>query len=533
MHISHQQFVELLAETSGIEPEKVEQQLTQLVTEIRQSLEENEAYEIEGFGIFSSIGPHVMFIPSKELETEINYKYVGMEPIKLDEPIAQNEREETDPFEEVIETSDQNTSRNPFVGLIDDSLADLEPEPPTDSEPPADSETPPDAEQPSQPAPDEWGVEAHKEEKSADRLFASLMGEEYQDSSETDDQIEAPSNLEEKTESSFLDDLMGEAEESQQNLSTTSPESIPIEDEKESEETQETTSEPEEERTLLDSGPALESPDDFDDPFLDLEKQEDDNEIDDDFLKNALENDEEEILPVITNISSTGGAKDQPEKDTPKKEETSPKKGKKKKAKPTEASQPASAWLYILLIIVILGGGGTAAWYLGYLNLNTPFSNSSSKETTSPSVASSTPVQPTPTPSSPESITNPELQTEHPEETEQEQSAETEIQEPTTISSSTENNPEKYGLTGDLSSEGNDGYTIVLYSLSNRSNAIREQQKLANDGYRAMVVPYQSERFGQLWRVSVGQFASLYDAAVAAEEILDILPENYFIKKIN
>lgn len=95
MHIDHQQLLDLLAEASGLDAETTEKQLNELIADIKQSLSDDEAYEIEGFGIFSSLGNRIMFIPSKELETEINFKYVGMEPIELDEPAPSFD----DPFE--------------------------------------------------------------------------------------------------------------------------------------------------------------------------------------------------------------------------------------------------------------------------------------------------------------------------------------------------------------------------------------------------------------------------------------------------
>ena len=83
MLIDNEKLVGLLMENSGLEQEKVEKQLAELVSDIKKALEENEAYEVEGFGIFSKLGNNIHFIPSEDLETEINYKYVGMEPIEL------------------------------------------------------------------------------------------------------------------------------------------------------------------------------------------------------------------------------------------------------------------------------------------------------------------------------------------------------------------------------------------------------------------------------------------------------------------
>ena len=69
MYIEHKQFLKLVSEACNMDLENTEKQLLQLVDEINQSLIDGEAYEIEGFGIFSSIVNKLMFIPSNELET--------------------------------------------------------------------------------------------------------------------------------------------------------------------------------------------------------------------------------------------------------------------------------------------------------------------------------------------------------------------------------------------------------------------------------------------------------------------------------
>src|SRR5690554_3432931 len=96
MHIDHAKLVELISEASGIEPENVEKQLSELIQEIQNALKEGDAYEVEGFGIFSGLGNNIIFIPSDELSTEINYKYVGMEPIELDTPAPEPDKTEAE-----------------------------------------------------------------------------------------------------------------------------------------------------------------------------------------------------------------------------------------------------------------------------------------------------------------------------------------------------------------------------------------------------------------------------------------------------
>lgn len=571
MHIDHKQFLELITEAGGINAEKAEKQLLELIADIKQSLEEGGAYEIEGFGIFSSLGNRIMFIPSKELETEINFKYVGMEPIELDEPSPAFD----DPFDE-LDQEDETTSKSPsidqrFAGLIDDL-----------SEPGEEAEE--------TPGPDEWGVEAHKEDESADRLFASLMGEDYEapvkeeegiDASESDDFDEFGDIFAELEETDDSADLGEEVASFMEQESEESPESSvddeleelfteePVDDleddifgdeseeeteaseltDTQEEDTDEVTpvpepeateepvdeAEPEEESTeetpSEEEEPELETADDFDDPFLALE----DEQVDESILR-LEELDDTEIVPVIRNIS-TEVTEEEAEQKKEKKEKEKAKKEKKKKEKPKKVKsepQPAPAWMWVLLIVVVSGGGVAG---LGYFNIiSIPFISPQTASTTS---------QPIQTPP-PAPVTQPEAQvTEAQNEGTQEPATPadepvTEEQIPVTqvpVQEVTDNpvsaNAEQYGLTGMLSDAGDDGYTIILYTLSNQQNAINERQKLIDNGYRGFLTPVSSERYGTLFRVSVGQFATLYDAAVAAEEIESLLPDNYIIKKIN
>lgn len=90
----------------------------------------------------------------------------------------------------------------------------------------------------------------------------------------------------------------------------------------------------------------------------------------------------------------------------------------------------------------------------------------------------------------------------------------------------------KYGLTGVVNSQANDGYTLVLFSLSNRQSAMEKYQLYRDQGYRSLVSPVTSERYGLMWRVSIGQFATVNEALSAAEELPTELAKDYFITKI-
>jgi len=610
MHIEHKQFLELLADAAGLELEKAEKQLTELVNEIKQSLSEGEAYEIDGFGIFSSLGNRVMFIPSNELETEINFKYVGMEPIELDEPKPTFE----DPFAELDEQdsdskdepkSDTDSVSKPsvhkrFSGLIDDDIKD------------------PDLVPGESPGPEMWGVDAHSEDDGADRLFASLMGQDYKEplneeegidaieSDETDDfsnVFEDSSDFENGDElgaevAAFMaeDDVQNEAELSNDvvpddgeindefvldadeidELSTIEeitdeviaddidePLEFPVNYEEFEEEPMEAApilehvpsnnaefDDPKteedindldetideeigdvESEAVADEMPELEVTEEFDDPFLQFEG----DDIDESVLR-MEDLDDTEIIPVIKNITTeisdskkaeNEAEKKKKEKDTAENE--AEKKSKEKPHKEPKKRKSAPAWLWVFLLLIIVGGSVVGLAYLRFINI--PF--------ITPQTASNTPTVNTPV--APPQQSNPAVpvqepvanNSQNPSSDAQEQAAITIIEESQTVKSTPAVSANQYGLTGQVSEAGINGYTIILYTLSNQQNAINERQKLLDAGYRGFLTPIANERYGTLHRVSVGQFRTLFDAAVAAEEIEALLPENYIIKKIN
>ncbi len=559
MHIDQPKFVELLAEASGIDAEKVEQQLGELAEEIRQAIADDEAYEIEDFGIFSGIGNRIMFIPSKELETEINFKYAGMEPLEVDEDVvaADEQEDDEDPFEGLQMADDDSSSegRDPFSGLVveDDEEEEEKVPPPKTSGDYSDedifgdiddldeeeTETPEeepaiegDDEEEEQPGPDEWGVEAHKE-TGVNRLFSSLMGEEAPEDDEpveeteeeavndVEEELSGEAAIEPEEEDSFAD-IFGDDDDE------------PTVAEKENEEEVESVSgldaelsdimsddseviKPEE----LEAGMTEESTKaspfaslGLDEPFDDSDDDEDDFDDPFDAIEEDDEEEPEEIIPVITNISSDIEPKPKEEKEK-----------KEKKKKPKKDPQPVSVWLLIVVALVVITGAVFGLAYFKILNI----------PGITPQVATSQPVvkppvqqqqtNPTPPPTDPE----PAAVEGQPQETQTKEAVQE--QAPATQVPVNADQP-KYGLMGIATEVANDGYTIVVYSLSVQKNATVKQKELAEKGYRALVTPIPSQQYGTLWRVSIGQFGSLVDAAIAGEELENPFKENYFIKKI-
>ena len=90
----------------------------------------------------------------------------------------------------------------------------------------------------------------------------------------------------------------------------------------------------------------------------------------------------------------------------------------------------------------------------------------------------------------------------------------------------------RYGLMGEVDTRANDGYTLVLFSLSNRQSAMEKYELYRTAGYRSLLSPVNSSRFGLMWRVSIGQFSTVEQALEVAKELPKEIIEDYFITKI-
>ena len=573
MLIDNEKFIALLSDNSGIEKEKVEKYLEELISEIKASFDEGEGYEVEGFGIFSKLGSNILFIPSEELETEINYKYVGMEPIELpggteekEEPeqdqenpihgiidagIAEETEEYEDPFaelfneaeehekskqqeepadltedeieavvEEEIESEDTEeivaeTPEEEDLDDLEESLKDIFGEDESDEESEEEIET--TEEEESTPGPEEWGIDAHKEEEQED-VFSGLLGDEP-----------------EETELIDEDDIFATEDE------LTDEEDVFEAEEKSTEE--EILEEDDEEEIDFSALGEEPSEEDFEDPFDSLE----------------------DFVPVVTNVSSGKTSKKEekaPAEDS--EESTSTEKKSKTPKNPRDRKKSAPVFLYMVLTLVVLGGTGYLLAYFGVVNIEgiTPTS-------TTTQIVQNTPpeVEPERTSSQPSVAEEEQLNNSNPEtventanqidagtenaaqnlsgnsESEVAPTQENEIaplvadeKAPGEVGIMTplsgEENAEPYGLKGTATTAGNNGYTIVLYTLSRKSGADAQYEKLTGDGFRVIIKEKPSTEFGTLYRVSIGQFRTLADAAIAAEKVDAQILGNYIITKI-
>ncbi len=140
MAIDKEKLIELLIARTGLEKEKVEEQLLQLISRIKEAAEEGKSFQIEGLGTFNFNDDVLHFSPSDTLETEINHKYAGMRPIELigafkeappleedKEPQPEEEQNRVEPEEqeeEPVYTESEPVSQDGIFGEVEPSLQD-------------------------------------------------------------------------------------------------------------------------------------------------------------------------------------------------------------------------------------------------------------------------------------------------------------------------------------------------------------------------------------------------------------------------
>lgn len=577
MHIDHSKLVELLADTLGQDTEKVEKQLAELVTEIQEAIAEGDAYEVDGLGVFSGFGNNIIFMPHDDLATEINYKYAGMEALELDEGPSEEEPKEegedsanTEPFEEEIPVPEED----PFSGLLDDIEGEDEVDDDEDLSPAFELDKPEDEtgadddeddfedpfdiagkdfededgdeeeivndsseedeEEEYKPGPDKWGIDTYKDD-SAEKTFSGLLGDKDSEDEGFEDQPLAPDDefssiFEEEEDESDDDNELAAALNKQ--LSDEDEDENDSEDEdlnslfEEEDQDEEIEPEPElpKESFTLDTDREREGDEkenDPEDPFEALAGEEEEEDDIPESLSQEAEDDtaEDEVVPVIKNISTEGSTKKKADKK--KSEEKSPPKESKPKVQDSQKKAPP-VMIWVVLLIVVIAGSVYGLGYFGVMNIPgvTPIS---------PEVASTQPpAQPEQTSPTQQQEPEPQEQETTPDPQPEEQPAEPEV-------SQTESVPagqNTYGLTGTPVGAANNGYTIVVFSLRSESGAKAKQDELTQQGYRALLATIPSQQYGQLWRVSLGQFETQRSAAVAAEDLEAPYSENYFITEI-
>lgn len=550
MVIDQKEFSELLAEASGHEKENIQQQLQELISEIKQAISDNDAFEIEGLGMFSGLGNRILFIPSKRLETEVNYKYVGMEPIELDEEIepelGEPEEEEENPIAGMLGNTATGTvsgNRNPFAGLVEDfnveafetdftteedifgEETEIEPSPDHSDltkEIETQEETVPSGvlDEP-EVAPFESTEEMPKESPEMETELMDESIDPFLDF-ESDKEETVEETEEEKEDlSSINDEILGRSQkqEDSETVITEENSAVDIQEEDLSSIDQEIIRTTEEEDTgeteieeIIDDIII----DELDGPDPDEEEQ----------PKPEKKKKVEEIIPVITNLSSDI-----------EKPVVAEKTEKKKPAKLKRTKKnPSSVLLWGILVVLLLFG---AAYALTFFNVITIPGITSKNSKPKTDIAQTQAVKPLNLAEKQPLVANEigQQQTLSANATDPDKPKESGIGEqagPVSVSANNMAVPENqpvFGLMGVPSEAGNDGYTIVVHSLRSEERASSKQQELAGRGYRALLIPIQTSK-GVIWRVSLGQFRTITEAAIASDDLDPEYIDNFFIKKI-
>lgn len=116
------------------------------------------------------------------------------------------------------------------------------------------------------------------------------------------------------------------------------------------------------------------------------------------------------------------------------------------------------------------------------------------------------------------------------EQAEANQGTESEMVSNTGVSASETDQP-IYGLNGSIIEEANSGYSIVVHSFRNESNAQQAAEQLRADGYR-VILSSRTVYENNVWRVSVGQFETIGDAQQATTQLPTPYNTQNFIQRI-
>ncbi len=568
MHLDHDKFFDLLVSNSGMTAEKAEKQFHELITEMKAAFDEDDAYEIEGFGIFSKLGSNVLFIPSEELETEINYKYVGMEPIELPGSVGNDLSSEfsENPIEGIIGGAGKPEYEDPFAALLngdEDEEESIE-EYPSDDEDTYEEEV----EVPETPGADSdddileefFGGDDSEEETESESLAEAIdaLSEEEDDNEESSEDLdEDPFGDLSDEEDSIADDEFLDNKEAEV-ISKPGPEKWGIDAHKE--DGQENaflglmgdSKKEDDDEIVFESTSDKSGLNDDENPFSELE---DSSKAKDDFI------------PVVTNVSSEAAKK---EKSDILDEVLN---SKDPLAKTPKKISATAVVINVFLLLIVLVSGTYLLAYFDVIRIDgitkgtkqvteriTPVQNKEKLSEAFDKLSSEMQEKM----QQGTGVTGPKEQPAETSAKEATLSAVTSTSTPTTSATPKEQEPQKevttasstsvasitttakvssssseatagvadYGLNGQVNEAANSGYTIVLYSLSKKAGAEAAIKKLEAQGLRAMIKETPSTKYGVLYRVSIGQFRTLVDAATAVEENKKMISENYFITKI-
>lgn len=389
MLLDNEKLISLLAANNGIDYDKAEKYLNELITNIKKAAQKGEEYPIEGFGSFKIVDDKITFQPTENLLTEINYKYAGMEPIELSPAVTADDE---------VEDLDENRVK----GIMGDTLDDI----------------------------------FDDDDVAEEDAITEIAGEIEETAAEEDAEPQEISDA--------------DAEDDKEEVAEPAPEPKIIE--------------------------------------------------------------KDTVIVIEDEGSIEMESKD-------------------KATQPKKRSKIAMP-LFITLIIVAVGVWGYLLMHFGIFDFD--FDESNQKTATKTEQVDKNAGDKSTLNTNGEDLTENKDGTNNvTDNADGERSFQLEEPDETPIAIESETSEAKYGLKGEVKFSANDGYTIVLYSLSRESGAENSRKELENQGFRTLIKKIPSSKYGVLYRVSIGQFETEQDAQKAADENKDLVQENYLITKIN
>lgn len=540
MLIDREKLIDLLVERTGEDRAHMAQQLSELVAKIDAITKDGKKYTIQRFGTFYREEGELQFFPAQELATEINYKYVGMKPIELMEPYKERETSDMEGPSESIEEM-----RAPRRSEVEDIWEDEGGAWQERQRPPVSHEEPE-----SRPEDDE----EEQEQKEEESPFSDIPDLPYTKRTAGSRRIpqtpeEWQAELEARGEKPKQQDKPGVKSAEQKTEQKPDPKALNhpffgIEDPDDSETTisesvespAETSSEPgEEEESATEASSAPEPEKKERD---DIEEQDDYREIfgftaspgeaegDEDMRETWWESETEEYEPAgeediedeideLEEIIESGTAdeghsdyeSEEPREENEKtktpdtsfnegrddrEEEKSRKSVRSRRTNIRDRDRTSSfaLWGIILAMLIIV----FFAWLITEMDL---LGGGQEQVVEQPQVE-----QPAEQPAEP-------------------------------AASETESEPPPvYGLNGTVNDQANDGYTIVIYSLTNGPNAKNVKRRLENQDYRVLLKKQFTSDGDAFWRISLGQFQTVSAARQAAQTLPSDLRQDFMIRRI-
>ena len=219
----------------------------------------------------------------------------------------------------------------------------------------------------------------------------------------------------------------------------------------------------------------------------------------------------------------------EPVRDPEKKPEPTQKISPVKKIAPRKKNNTSTIAILAILLLVILIGG--TIWFMDSLNSDPESPQTASNMNMPVQVPDELPVITDDDINNMDQLSEQESNLDTPS---MEQEAQTGVQESTepapTAAESVSEQP-TYGLMGVVQEEANDGYSIVIHSFTTENTARSTAALLVQDGYRTLVNS-RTVTGSSVWRVSVGQFATLGDAQQAAQQLPSPYNTQNFIQRI-